>query len=132
MGVITKVWASEVTAYQTDAYSGVDSDVGGTETTLADIDLETDGYHGVQVRVKVNSSGTTDNFDVKVYGSLDGTNFDTIPISQFRMTATGGGDVVATLLLRDLAHIRVRGVRSGSTDTFDVEVLHQRFRFNAA
>ena len=131
MATISKVWASPVTPYQTDAFGGAAADVGGTETTLGDIDLETDGYEGVQVRIKVNSSGTTDNFVVNVYASLDNTNFDTIAVTSFTMTATSGNDVVATILLKDFASVRVRGVRSGSTDTFDVEVIHQRWRWQS-
>ena len=131
MATLSKIWASPVTGFQTDAYGGADADVTDTETTLEDIDLETDGYEGVQVRLKVNSTGTTNNFLVNVYASLDGTNFDTIAVTSFTMTATGGGDVVATLLLKDYAHIRIRGQSTGVTDDFDVELISQRWRWQS-
>lgn len=140
---LPKCWGRPTITYATDAYGGADADV-STETTLADIAFvrstsqptaqgevaNSEKTHGVSVKVKANSSGTTDNFNVNMYTSDDGIEWDTVAHTSFSITATGGSDVIRSVLVEAPArYLRVRGARSGSTDTFDVECTITPYTF---
>lgn len=132
MASIVKSWGVPSVEYQTNAYGGVDADV-SVEAVLAEINFESSEVHGVSLKFKVNSSGTTDNFVVRLYTSDDGSEWDTVVAQAFVITATGGDDVIQTFLMPAPApYLRVSGIRSGSTDTFDVELTVTTFTFAVA
>lgn len=140
MAAIPKVWSAAEVVYATDAYSGEDADV-STIATLADVDfvaggsgVDAENKHGFSLKVKVNSGGTTDNFEIVLLASEDGTEFDTVTNALAIMTivATSGNDSIRTWLIPAVArHMRVQGRRSGSTDTFDVEVTITPYTFGS-
>ena len=131
MATISKVWGTEVTLYQTAAFGGTDTAVGSTEVFTSGIDLETNGYEGVHVVVEADFVATpTDNLEVKVYGSLDGTNYDDTPIYSF-VIDNGTDPNQVSFIVRDLAHFRIGLKSSGTTDTIDVQVKYQPWRWQS-
>lgn len=131
MAVVPKIFGTPIIGYQTNAFGGVDADV-TTIVPLAIVDFVAGGAgedcikaHGISLKVKVNSSGTTDNFEVILEASEDGSDWDTTgnELTVFTVTATSGNDSTRTVIVPAPArHLRIQGRRSGSTDTFDVEV----------
>lgn len=120
MADIPLIFNTPTIEYATNAYSGVDADV-STETVLAEIEF--DGTHGAYLKFKVNSSGTTDSFVVRLYTSDDGIEWDTVIAQALYIVATGGSDVIASYIMPAPGpFMRVSGIRSGATDTFDVEL----------
>lgn len=132
MATISKVWAAVQEIYKTNLYGGADADIDGTEKFSSNVDLETDGYEGVHCDLKYDSSGTTDNMIVNIYGSLDGTNFDSLALSTFIADKNGGVETRISFIVKDLAQLRIGMKRDGSTDTFDVLLSVQRWRWQSA
>jgi hypothetical protein len=131
MAIIKKNWASLQTLYQTDGYGGSDADVDGTERFSSDVDLETDGHEGVHCHLKYDASGTTDDLEVAIYSSLDGTNYDDIAMHKFTADNNGGAETEISFVVKDIAHFRVGLKRSGSTDTFEAHLTCQRWNYNS-
>lgn len=138
MAVIPKVFGDPIIAYASNGFSGVDADV-TTIVPLAIVDFvaggageDCVGAHGISLKVKVNSDGTTDNFEVILEASEDGSDWDTTgnELSVYTVTATSGNDSTRTVLIPAPArHLRIQGRRSGSTNTFDVEVTITPFTY---
>ena len=131
MGDITRTFESAQTLYQTNLYGGVDADIAGTEVALGVVDLATGGYDGVHVHIKYRGSGSTDELDVLVQGSLDGSTASTEEIHSLRLPATAS-DKTADFTKRDLAGLSMAAIRNGSTDTFDLEVTYRRWKWTSA
>ena len=129
MATISKIWAAQTQIEgAADAYTTLS---GVTEELSSDIDLETSGYEGVQIRVEVNFDATpSDNVVCNIYGSLDGTNYDDTPMHSVELDQ-GTDPNQITLVIRDVAHCRVGLVQTGSTDTHDVRVYEQRWRWQS-
>jgi hypothetical protein len=91
-----------------------------TEIFSSNIDLETEGYEGCHIIVEVNFDATpTDDVDVKVYGSLDGTNYDDTPMTTRRIDK-GTDPNQITVIVTGVAHCRLGIVQTGGTDSHDV------------
>jgi hypothetical protein len=128
-------YASPVTLYQSSThYGGSDGDVAGTQLYTNDIDLETDGHEGVQILINGYPNGATDELYLYIYASLDGTNFDTVPMYSQAMPNNGAStEVLLTILLAPAPlHLRIGMIRSGSTDSWAVEIIHQRWRYDVS
>jgi len=132
MATISRNWAAVQDLYKTDLYGGTDADVGGTEQFSSDVDLETNGHEGAHVHLKYDCSGTTDDLEVAVYASLDGTNYDDIALYKFAADNNSGAETEISFIVKDVAHFRVGLKRSGSTDTFDVHLTCQRWNYQSA
>jgi hypothetical protein len=133
MATISKNWAALQELYKTNYYGGSDADVGGTEQTSSDIDLETGGHEGAHCFLEYYPSGGTDDLKVKVYASLDGTNYDTVPLTEFTVDnpgATTEGQL--SFVVKDVAHFRVGLVRDGSTDTYDIQLTCQKWNYTSS
>jgi len=132
MATISKVWTSEATIYQTDAFQGSNSDVGSTEIFSSTIDLETNGYEGVQITIKVDfPDNPTDDLEVYFYASLDGTNWDNTAF--YSITITNDTDPhQRSFIIKDFAYLRVGLKASGTTDTIDVQVKYKAWRWQSA
>ena len=81
-----------------------------------------------RVQIIGNSSGTTDNLEVKVYSTLDATseNWDTEPIIEFTIDCTDGNDNDRSFTVTgDVYKFRVGVQRSGSTDTFTADMNYR-------
>ena len=87
------------------------------ESFSSDVDLETDGYIGSHVAVDVtfHASGAQ-NVVVSVYGSLDGTNYDDVPVFSQEIAVSAGASRQISLVIPDLAHYRI-GVKHAASDT---------------
>lgn len=129
MATIKKSWAAVAQIVGTgDAWVTLS---GVTEIVSSDIDLETNGYEGAHVIVEVNYDGTpTNEVKIKLYGSLDGTNYDDTPVWAMQ----GDHDVdpqQLSFIIRDLAHFRLGIQQTGSTDSHDVRAYVQSWNYQS-
>lgn len=116
----------------TNGYSGSDADI-TTEQYSSNCDMETNGYEGAQLHLKYKTSaGTTDDLEVKVYGSEDGTNFDDIPTWSQTFANNGVTETEVSFIIKDLLNFRVGLARSGSTDTFYAHLSYQAWNWDIA
>lgn len=105
---------------------------GTTESYSSDVDLETNGYEGAHVTVEIDFDTTpTDDVNVKVYGSLDGTTYDNIPLYALQVSRTLDPSRI-TLIVRDVLHFRVGVVQTGSTDSHNVRSYQQTWRWDVS
>lgn len=127
MSTVSKVWAAVVQALGSgDGFATLS---GTTESFSSDVDLETDGYEGAHVIVEVDFDATpTDNVLIGIYGSLDGTNFDDIPAAVYAFDKAIDPNQ-QSFIVTGYAHFRVGAKQTGSTNSHDVRVYHQRFRY---
>jgi hypothetical protein len=115
---------ADLEIYSTDLYGGSDSDVAGTELFTSAIDLSAN--KAVVIDIKHDSSGTTDDLTVNIYRSLDTTwDGDETAINSVAVPSDGSEDIYSLGFGRHNGYgpgiYRLGLVRSGSTDTFDVE-----------
>ena len=98
----------------------------------SDVDLETNGYIGSHVAVDVtfHASGAQ-NVVVSVYGSLDGTNYDDVPVFSQEVAVSAGSSRQISLVVTDLAHFRI-GVKHAASDTnhATVTITEQSWRYD--
>ena len=102
------------------------------ESFSSDIDLETDGYIGSHVVVDVTFSASgSQNVVVSVYGSLDGTNYDDVPVFSQEVAVSAGSSRQISLVVTDLAHYRI-GVKHAASDTnhATVTITEQSWRYD--
>ena len=104
---------------------------GTTESFSSDVDLETNGYEGSHVIVEMDyDAGPTDEVEVAVYGSLDGTNYDDTPI----FSQQGDHDTdpqQLSFVIKDLLHFRVGVKQTGSTDSHNVRAYVQSWNYSS-
>lgn len=101
---------------------------GATPSDSADVDFETSGQFGAHVIVEVDFDSTpTDYVDVKLYGSLDGTNYDDTPYVTRRIDKAVDPNQISMLLSGEFAHHKVTVVQSGTTDSHNVRAYLQKF-----
>lgn len=102
------------------------------ESFSSDIDLETDGYIGSHVVVDVTFSASgSQNVVASVYGSLDGTNYDDVPVFSQEIAVAAGASRQISLVIPDLAHYRI-GVKHAASDTnhATVTITEQSWRYD--
>jgi len=129
MSTIKKNWAAQNQIAGTgDGYITLS---GTTESYSSDVDLETNGYEGAHVIVEINYDATpTDEVKIKLYGSLDGTNYDDTPI--WEMQADNGTNLQQlSFIIKDLAHFRIGVQQTGSTDSHDVRAYVQCWNYQS-
>lgn len=103
---------------------------GTTESYSSDVDLETNGYEGTHVTVEIDFDVTpTDDVRVKIYGSLDGSTYDNVPLFSQLVSRTLDPSRI-TLIVRDVLHFRVGVVQTGSTDSHNVRAYQQTWRWD--
>lgn len=127
MAVISKNWNSQSQMIGTgDGYITLS---GTTESYSSDVDLETNGYEGAHVTIEMDyDASPTDEIKVKLYGSLDGSNYDDTPIWEIQ----GDHDVdpqQLSFIIKDLAHFRIGVQQSGSTDSHNVRAYVQCWNY---
>lgn len=129
MATISKTWATQAQIEGTgDGYTTLS---GTTEEFSADVDLETNGYEGSHVRVEVDFDvSPTDNVICNIYASLDGTDYDDTPIFSIELDQ-GTDPNQITIVVKDVAHFRVGLVQTGATDSHNVRVYHQAWRWQS-
>ncbi len=129
MSTIKKNWATQ--SQITGSGDGYITLSGTTESYSSDVDLETNGYEGAHVIVEINYDATpTDEVKIKLYGSLDGTNYDDTPI--WEMQADNGTNLQQlSFIIKDLAHFRIGVQQTGSTDSHDVRAYVQCWNYQS-
>ena len=130
MGVIKKVWKGEADLAVTNAYGGAVADLAADEAwdVTADVDLETDGYEGANFTLEYDGSDATDAIIVGVFSSLDGSDFDDLPIWEMECDINGGVDTQISFLVEDLSHFRIGVKTSGTSTTFDYRLKYDAWR----
>ena len=131
MATASRNFSTSADLYNTaNGYTGSDSDI-TTEQYTTNCDLETDGQEGAQLHLKYKTStGTTDDLEVKVYASEDGTNFDDIPTWSQTFPNDGTTETEISFIVKDLLNFRVGLARSGSTDTFYAHLTYQAWNWD--
>jgi len=105
---------------------------GTTEAYSDDVDLEANGYEGAHVIVEIEYDATpTDEVKIKVYGSLDGSNYDDTPMFQIQGDRTIDPQQIS-LIIRDVAHFRLGFQQTGSTNSHDVRAYQQAWRWDVS
>jgi hypothetical protein len=130
MATIKKNWASQSQFEGTgDGYTTLS---GTTEEYSSDVDMETNGYEGAHVTVEIDYDATpTDEVKIKLYGSLDGSNYDDTPI--WEMQADKGVDPQQlSFIIKDLAHFRLGFQQTGSTNSHNVRAYVQPWNYITA
>jgi hypothetical protein len=128
MPTIIKTWAAENELLATALYGGTDAVIAADQAYdyTADVDLETAGNQGAQVQVEWKGSDDKDNLIVSVFGSDDGTLFDSVPYQHYELNNDGKPGQF-TFLVLDLSHFRV-GLKSSNTNTtFEYTVTDRKW-----
>lgn len=127
MTAIKKNWAS--VAQIIGSGDGYETLSGTTEIFSSDVDLETDGYEGAHVIVEINyDPGPTDEVKIKLYGSLDGTNYDDTPVWEIQGNKSQDPEQLS-FIIKDYAHFRIGVQQAGSTDSHDVRAYVQSWDY---
>jgi hypothetical protein len=119
MATINRNWASQSQIIGTgDGYVTLS---GTTESYSSDVDMETNGYEGAHVTVEIDYDTTpTDEVAIKLYGSLDGTNYDDTPLWEMQGDKSIDPQQLS-FVVRDLAHFKIGVRQTGSTDSHNVK-----------
>ncbi len=123
MATIKRSWSSESTIINAVSVT--------TGSYSSAVDLETDGYEGAHVTLDANFPGSpTDDLEVHVQASLDGTNWDDTALLCFEVD-NGTDPNQVSFVVRDVAQFRVYCKRNGSTDTIVVTAKCMRWRYSS-
>ena len=130
MATISKNWATAVQIIGSG--DGFITLSGITESFSSDVDLESDGYEGAQLVVEINyDASPTDEVEISLYGSLDGSNYDDTPL--WTIQGDKGTDPQQlSFIVRDLAHFRIGVKQTGSTNSHDVRAYVQCWNYQSA
>jgi len=125
--VIQKDWDSQIQIEgSADGYTTLS---GTTEEYSAAVDMASGGYEAAHVTVEINYDATpTDEVEISLYGSLDGTNFDDTPIWSMQGDKSVDPQQLS-FIIKDLAHFRIGIKQTGSTDSHDVRAYCRRWRY---
>ena len=122
---ISESWGSEQTIINAAAVT--------TGTLSSDVDLKTNGYEGAVVTISATFS-TTDDLDIEVLNSNDGSAYDDLTYGMFaiRMPHTDSATKQMSFVIKDLAHFKLNVKRSGATDTITVTAKAMPWRYQSA
>ncbi len=128
MATISRSFAAAAVLHQTRDYGGSDVILAADAAydNTSDIDLETLGQVGTQVLVEFTGSNNQDDLIVDVFGSLDGSVYDTEhhPLISIVVKNKGTRQAIS-ILIADLLHFRL-GLKSFATNTsFQYRITHQ-------
>lgn len=130
MATIKKNWASQSQIEGTgDGYTTLS---GTTEEYSSDVDMETNGYEGAHVTVEIDYDATpTDEVKIKLYGSLDDSNYDDTPIWEMQGDKSVDPQQLS-FIIKDLAHFRLGFQQTGSTNSHNVRAYVQPWNYITA
>ncbi len=130
MVTISKNWSSAVQIIGSgDGYVTLS---GTTETFSSDVDLESNGYEGAHLVVEINyDASPTDEVEISLYGSLDGSNYDDTPLWTIQGDS-GTNPQQLSFIVKDLAHLRIGVKQTGSTDSHDVRAYVQCWNYQSS
>jgi len=129
MATIKKNWAAQSQIEGvSDAYTTLS---GTTEEYSSDVDMETNGHEGAHVIVEIDyDSSPTDEVKIKLYGSLDGSNYDDTPIWEMQADKSVDPQQLS-FIVKDLAHFRLGFQQTGSTDSHNVRAYVQCWNYQS-
>jgi hypothetical protein len=129
MATINRNWASQSQIIGTgDGYVTLS---GTTESYSSDVDMETNGYEGAHVTVEIDYDATpTNEVKIKLYGSLDGSNYDDTQIWEMQGDKSVDPQQLS-FVVRDLAHFRIGIQQTGSTDSHNVRTYVQCWNYQS-
>ena len=129
MATINRNWASQSQIIGTgDGYVTLS---GTTESYSSDVDMETNGYEGAHVTVEIDYDATpTDDVKIKLYGSLDGTNYDDTPIWEMQGDKSVDPQQLS-FVVRDMAHFKVGIQQTGPTNSHNVRAYVQCWNYQS-
>ena len=130
MATISKNWAAQT---QIEGAGDAFTTLSGTnEEYSADVDLESNGYEGAHVIVEIDYDATpADEVKIKLYGSLDGTNYDDTPIWEMQGDKSVDPQQLS-FIIKDLAHFRLGFQQTGATNSHDVRAYIQCWNYASA
>jgi hypothetical protein len=130
MATVKKNWASMAQIIGSgDAFVTLS---GTTESFSSDVDLETNGYEGAHLIVEINyDASPTDEVNIKIYGSLDGINYDDTPIWEMQGDKSVDPQQLS-FIIKDLAHFRIGVQQNGSTNSHDVRAYLQCWNYSSS
>ena len=130
MATISKNWASAVQIIGSG--DGFITLSGTTESFSSDVDLETNGYEGAHLVVEIDyDASPTDEVEISLYGSLDGSNYDDTPLWTIQGESSTDPQQLS-FIVKDLAHFRVGLKQTGSTDSHDVRAYVQCWNYQSS
>lgn len=113
--------------YKTNGYGGSDVDLDATERYTGDIDLTS--LRQAIVDFKHDSSGTTDDILLYLYKRRDSTwDGDEMAVWSTTVVSDGSEDIYHFTITESYGagHFRFGMKRSGTTDTFEIDVQMRR------
>jgi len=129
MKTISKNWAA-----QSQIIGSGDNYVtlsGTTESYSSDVDMETNGYEGAHAIIEIDyDTSPTDEVKIKLYGSLDGSNYDDTPILEMQGSKSVDPQQLS-FIIKDLAHFRIGVQQDGSTDSHNVRAYVQCWNYQS-
>lgn len=130
MATISKAWGLQIWI---EGGAASFTTLSGTTEEYSDVvDMETNGYEGAHVQPEVNfDAGPTDDVIIKVYGSLDGTNFDDTSLHQI-VIDKGTDPNQISFIVRDTKYFRLGFQQTGATDSHDVRASYSAWRWQSA
>ena len=130
MATINRNWASQSQIIGSgDGYVTLS---GTTESYSSNVDMETNGYEGAHVILEIDyDASPTDEVKIKLYGSLDGSNYDDTPIWEMQGDKSVDPQQLS-FVVRDLAHFRIGVQQTGSTNSHNVRAYVQCWNYQSA
>ncbi len=103
---------------------------GTTEIYSSDIDMVTDGFVGAHLIVEIDYDSTpTDQIKIKLYGSLDGTDYDDTPVWEMQGDKSIDPQQLS-FIIKDLAHFRIGIQQTGSTNSHNVRAYIRNWNYS--
>ena len=130
MPTISKNWASQSQIIGTG--DGWVTLSGTTESFSSDVNLETNGYEGAHLVVEIDyDASPTDEVKIKLYGSLDGSNYDDTPVWEMQGDKNTDPQQLS-FIIKDLAYFRIGVQQAGSTDSHNVRAYVRAWNYESA
>ncbi len=103
---------------------------GITEIYSSDIDMVTDGLDGAHLIVEIDYDDTpTDQVKIKLYGSLNGTDYDDTPIWEMQGDKSFDPQQLS-FIIKDMAHFRIGVQQTGSTNSHNVRAYIRSWNYS--
>lgn len=128
MATISRIYRAPATIVNADTFTN-------TEEFSSDVDLETDGYEGSHLTCSVvfHASGTQDVI-LSIYGSIDGSTYDTIALASIRVSLTAGATKKVSFIIADVLHWRLGYATVAAEATYQptLTAIEQSWRWQSA
>lgn len=103
---------------------------GTTEVYSSDVDMVTNGFEGAHLIVEIDyDSSPTDHVKIKLYGSINGTDYDDTPIWEMQGDQSIDPQQLS-FIIKDLAHFRIGIQQTGSTNSHNVRAYVRNWNYS--